>query len=256
MSGPTLLISFAAVLALGYVLQRMTERTALVGLVLMLGTGVLALIMPTYNGFDMFNLFGLSMLFGLGITIADRRTKALKERADFEGLKTSRPKFTNCPHCRSKLAEREIDGKKRLACTYCTFIYWNNPLPVAASIVPHKSGGIVLVKRGVEPRIGKWCLPAGFMEVGETPEQGAKREAGEEAKIDIEIERLIYTFAPPQLPQVLMFFVAKEIDQTPAPGSDAEEARVFQLDELPALEEMAFSSHVEAIKLWRQSVGR
>lgn len=254
MSGPVFLISFVAALALGYVLQRMTDKTGWLGLALMFVTGALALIMPKYNGFDMFNLFGLSMIFGFGITLADKQQKALKKKADWAKLKTESPQFRHCPHCTSKLEEREIDEKKRLACTYCTYVYWNNPLPVAASIVPHKSGGIVLVKRGVEPRKGKWCLPAGFMETGETPEQGARREAGEEATIDIEIERLIYTFAPPQLPQVLMFFVAREIDQTPAPGSDALEARVFQLDELP--EDMAFSSHVEAIKCWRASINR
>lgn len=254
MSGPVLLVSFVAALALGYVLQRTTDKTGWIGLALMFATGALAVIMPEYNGFDMFNLFGLSMIFGFGITLADKHQKALKKKAEWAKVKTDRPQFRNCPNCTSKLEEREIDGKKRKACTYCTYVYWNNPLPVAASIVPHKSGGIVLVKRGVEPRMGKWCLPAGFMEIGETPEQGARREAGEEAKIDIEIERLIHTFAPAQLPQVLMFFVAKEIDQTPAPGSDALEARVFQLDELP--EDMAFSSHVEAIKLWRASVNR
>ncbi len=254
MSGPILLIGFVTALGLGFVLQRLTDKTGWVGLALMFGTGCLAFFMPEYNGFDMFNLFGLSMVFGFGITLADKRAKALKKAAEWAALKTARPQFRHCPSCTSKLVEREIDGKKRLACTYCTYVYWNNPLPVAASIVPHKSGGIVLVKRGVEPRLGKWCLPAGFMEVGETPEQGAQREAGEEAKIDIEIERLIHTFAPAQLPQVLLFFVAKEIDRTPSPGSDATEARIFQLDELP--EDMAFSSHVEAINRWRASVGR
>lgn len=254
MSGLVLLVSFVAALGLGFMLQRLTEKTGWIGLALMLGTALLALIVPQYNGFDMFNLFGISMLFGFGITLADKRARALKKAAEWAKLKTDRPQFRNCPNCTSKLEEREIDGKKRMACTYCTYVYWNNPLPVAASIVPHKSGGIVLVKRGVEPRKGSWCLPAGFMEVGETPEQGAVRESGEEAKIEIEVERLIYTFAPQNTPQVLLFFVAKEIDQTPAPGSDATEARVFQLDELP--EDMAFSSHVEAIKRWRASVGR
>ncbi len=254
MSGPALLVSFVAALGLGYLLQRRSEKTALFGLIFMFGSMILALIVPKYQGFDMFNLFGLAMLFGFGVSLADKRTKALKKKADFEALKTARPQFKYCPSCRSPLAERVIDDKKRLACTHCTYIYWNNPLPVAAAIVPHKSGGIVLVKRGVEPRKGSWCLPAGFMEVGETPEQGAVRESGEEAKIEIEVERLIYTFAPQNTPQVLLFFVAKEIDQTPAPGSDATESRVFQLDELP--EDMAFSSHVEAIKRWRASVGR
>lgn len=253
MSGPVLLVSFAAALGLGFLLNRF-RAVGWIALILMFGSALLSLVVPVILGVKVFDVFALCLIFGLGMNIAEKRSKALKAKADFEALKTARPQFKHCPSCRSPLAEREIDEKVRLACTHCTFVYWNNPLPVAAAIVPHKSGGIVMVKRGVEPRKGSWCLPAGFMEVGETPEQGAARESGEEAKIAIEVERLIYTFAPPKTPQVLLFFVAKEIDQTPAPGSDATEARVFQLDELP--EDIAFSSHVEAINRWRASVGR
>lgn len=253
MSGPVLLVSFVAALALGFLLNRF-RVVGWLALVFMLGSALLSLVVPVIYGVKVFDVFALSLVFGFGMSLAEKRSKSLKAKADFEALKTARPQFKFCPSCRSPLAERVIDDKKRLACTHCTFVYWNNPLPVAAAVVPHKSGGIVLVKRGVEPRKGSWCLPAGFMEVGETPEQGAARESGEEAKIEIEVEHLIHTFAPPNTPQVLMFFVAKEIDQLPSPGSDATEARVFQLDELP--EDIAFSSHVEAIKRWRASVGR
>lgn len=253
MSGPVLLVSFVTALGLGFLLNRF-RAVGWIALIFMIGSALLSLAVPVILGVKVFDIFALSMVFGFGMSLAEKRSKALKAKADFEALKTARPQFKHCPSCRSPLAEREIDEKVRLACTHCTFVYWNNPLPVAAAIVPHKSGGIVMVKRGVEPRKGSWCLPAGFMEVGETPEQGAARESGEEAKIAIEVERLIYTFAPPKTPQVLLFFVAKEIDQTPTPGSDATEARVFQLDELP--EDIAFSSHVEAINRWRASVGR
>ena len=253
MSGPVLLVSFVAALALGFLLNRF-RVVGWLALVFMLGSALLSLVVPVIYGVKVFDVFALSLVFGFGMSLAEKRSKSLKAKADFEALKTARPQFKFCPSCRSPLTERVIDDKKRLACTHCTFVYWNNPLPVAAAVVPHKSGGIVLVKRGVEPRKGSWCLPAGFMEVGETPEQGAARESGEEAKIEIEVEHLIHTFAPPNTPQVLMFFVAKEIDQLPSPGSDATEARVFQLDELP--EDIAFSSHVEAIKRWRASVGR
>jgi ADP-ribose pyrophosphatase YjhB (NUDIX family) len=253
MNGPVLIVSFVAAVALGFLLNRF-RVVGWLALVFMLGSALLSLVVPVIYGVKVFDVFALSLVFGFGMSLAEKRSKALKAKADFEAMKTARPQFKHCPSCRSPLAEREIDEKIRLACTHCTYVYWNNPLPVAAAIVPHNSGGIVLVKRGVEPRKGSWCLPAGFMEVGETPEQGAVREAGEEAKIKIEIERLIYTFAPPKTPQVLLFFVAKEIDQTPSPGSDATEARVFQLDELP--EDIAFSSHLEAIKRWRTSVGR
>lgn len=254
MSGAILLLSFVVALALGYFLQRKYEKTATFGLVFMLGSMLLALIVPKYNGFDMFNLFGLSMLFGFGVSLASKRTEALKKKAEFEKLKTERPQYRHCPSCRSKLEMRLIDNEKeRLACTHCQFVFWNNPLPVSVAVVPHKDG-IVLVKRGVEPRKGTWALPAGFMEAGETPEQGACREAKEEANIDIEIDYPLFSFAPPKAAQVLLFHVAKEIDQTPQPGSDALEARVFPLDALP--EEIAFTSHAEAIQRWRVKSGR
>jgi len=245
-----MLVCFAGALALGFSLHRF-EKLGWALVILMLASAVTALFVPMVMGVKTFDIFALTLVCGFGMSLAERRAKAKKAKADFEALKTARPKYLHCPHCRSPLAERVIDDKKRLACTHCQFIHWNNPLPVAAAVIPHVSGGIVLVKRGVEPRKGMWCLPAGFMEIGETPEQGAAREAGEEANVKIEIEGLIHTFAAPA--QVLLFFAARPIDQTPTPGSDALEARVFPLNELPS--DIAFSSHVDAINIWRQRAG-
>lgn len=250
MSGPILLVSFVGALVLGFMLHR-HEKLGSALLIVMFGSAVTALFVPEIIGVKTFDIFALSLVCGFGMSIADKRAKAKKVKADFEALKTARPKYLHCPNCRSPLQEREIDEKKRLACTHCQFVHWNNPLPVAAAVIPHVSGGIVLVKRGVEPRKGMWCLPAGFMEIGETPEQGAAREAGEEAKVQIEIEGLVHTYAAPG--QVLLFFAAKPIDQTPSPGSDAQEARVFPLDQLPS--DIAFSSHVDAINIWRKQAG-
>lgn len=250
MSGLVLLVSFAGAPACGFMLQRY-EKVGWLALIVMFGSAITSLFVPEIQGVKTFDIFALSLVFGFGMSIAERRAKSKKAKADFEALKTSRPQYKHCPHCRSPLAEREIDEKKRLACTHCQFVYWNNPLPVAAAVIPHAKGGIVLVKRGVEPKKGMWCLPAGFMEVGETPEQGAARESAEEANVKIEVERLVHTYAAPA--QVLLFFAAKPIDQTPTPGSDAQEARVFPLDRLPS--DIAFSSHLDAINIWRKQAG-
>lgn len=188
--------------------------------------------------------------------LAESRKSATNQNEDFKDLKEEEetPQSTYCSHCRSKLAEKEIDGKKRMACTHCTYVFWDNPIPATAVVIPHKSGGIVLVKRGAEPRKGYWALPAGFMERGETPEQGACREAKEEVCLDIEIVAPIFNFATAEETQVLLFFAAKEVSQTPTPGDDAVEALVFPLNELPS--ELAFSSHAEAIKHWRETTGQ
>ena len=74
------------------------------------------------------------------------------------------------------------DTHERDVCTTCGYIHYVNPKIVTGSIVRHQ-GRILLCRRAIEPRVGFWTLPAGFMEVGETAEQAAMREAREEAKI-------------------------------------------------------------------------
>lgn len=64
----------------------------------------------------------------------------------------------------------EIGGRDRVVCISCEFVHWDNPKPVTATLVP-MNGGIVLVKRKYEPYIGDWCLPGGFIEGHEDPDQ-------------------------------------------------------------------------------------
>ncbi|MCC6980448.1 MAG: zinc ribbon domain-containing protein, partial [Candidatus Melainabacteria bacterium] len=136
MSGLVLLVSFAGALACGFMLQRY-EKVGWLALIVMFGSAITSLFVPEIQGVKTFDIFALSLVFGFGMSIAERRAKSKKAKADFEALKTSRPQYKHCPHCRSPLAEREIDEKKRLACTHCQFVYWNNPLPVAAAVIPH-----------------------------------------------------------------------------------------------------------------------
>ncbi len=95
-----------------------------------------------------------------------------------------------CPSCKTKLVRKSIDGRPRLTCQKCGFVFWNNPKPVV-SVLLEKEGRILMLKRAHEPFKRYWVLPGGFMEYDETPEEAIKREAKEEAGIDIIVDKLI-----------------------------------------------------------------
>ena len=99
------------------------------------------------------------------------------------------------------------DDKERRVCQRCDFIDYQNPKIVAGAVVL-KDDKILLCKRAIEPRKGFWTLPAGFMELGESVEEAAKREAQEEALADIEIDRLLAVYSVPRIGQVQVMFRA------------------------------------------------
>ncbi|MCA3572516.1 MAG: NUDIX hydrolase, partial [Aestuariivirga sp.] len=104
---------------------------------------------------------------------------------------------------------REIpagDTHERDVCATCGFINYVNPKIVTGSIVRH-AGRILLCRRAIEPRSGYWTLPAGFMEVGETAEQSAMREAREEANASIVIDRLLAVYTIPRIAQVQIMYL-------------------------------------------------
>ena len=166
--------------------------------------------------------------------------------------------FRYCPRCATPLVTGEIAGLTRQYCPApgCGYIHFVNPLPVACSLVLH-DGGIVLIRRGIEPRQGYWALPAGYIEGHETTEEAARREAHEETGLEIELLELlgVHTFVarPPRPNGLGIFYLARAIGGALAPGDDAIDARVFPLDTLPA--EMAFPSHVHYLGLLRERQG-
>ncbi len=154
--------------------------------------------------------------------------------------------YQYCPKCSSGLVLKSFEGKQKSACSRCDYVHWDNPLPVVAVIVPHVSGGLVLIKRGMPPRVGYWALPAGFIDHGEHPEFAAVRECKEESGLDIKLARLLSIHAPEGRNQILMIYLAEPVSALPSPGSDALEAKVFAFDQLPA--EIAFPLHKTAIE--------
>lgn len=168
---------------------------------------------------------------------------------DYQSRKPAPRTWRYCPWCRGKLQMGEVDGKERMHCKRkgCSFVHWDNPLPVAVVLIPNKDGHVFLVQRGVAPRAGMWALPGGFIDRGETPDQGAVREAKEETGLDVEIERLLW-WTVTQNNNILFFFLAKPNDGTPKPGSDALAVKPFAQGTVPV--EIAFPTHRQTIEDW------
>jgi ADP-ribose pyrophosphatase YjhB (NUDIX family) len=112
-----------------------------------------------------------------------------------------------CSNCGSRVVLKvpEDDFLPRAVCENCGTIHYENPKVVVGS-VPEYQGRILICKRGIEPRLGFWTIPAGFMENDETLEAGAAREAREEAKIDVAIGSLLLVANVTHARQVHVFF--------------------------------------------------
>jgi len=158
-----------------------------------------------------------------------------------------------CPLCAGPITTVEIGGRERLACSRCEFVHWDNPKPVTATLVP-MDGGLVLVRRKFEPYVDYWCLPGGFMESTEHPEESAMREVFEETGLHIEVERLLGAYSPGRgINVVILFYLAKPASGEMVPGDDASDVHAFKQDELP--HNIAFELHRKMISRWFESNG-
>lgn len=163
------------------------------------------------------------------------------------------PAFRHCPRCAAVLEPRDDHGVVRPVCPACGFIHYRNPAPAAGVLLPD-GGNILLVRRKFAPRVGTWCLPAGFMEYGETPEACAVRELREETGLDAELTGLFGVFAgldDPRVRAVLILYTAERVGGELVPGDDATEAGWFALDALP--DEIAFEAHRRALARFRDA---
>lgn len=143
----------------------------------------------------------------------------------------------------------EGDTHERDVCADCGFVHYVNPKIVTGSIVRH-GNSILLCRRAIEPRRGFWTLPAGFMEVGETVEQAAMREAREEANAAIVIDRLLAVYTIPRIAQVQVMFLAHLEDETVSAGPESLEVMFAGWEAIP-WSELAFPSVRWALEQYR-----
>ena len=141
------------------------------------------------------------------------------------------------------------DNRERLVCDDCGFILYENPVVVVGAVCAH-DGKILLCKRAIEPRVGYWTIPAGYLELGESTADGAAREAREEACAEIEIEALLAVYNIPRLSQVQVIYAARLVAGAAAPGDETAEVRLSAWDDIP-WNDIAFPSVHWALESYR-----
>jgi len=146
------------------------------------------------------------------------------------------------------------DNRERLVCARCEFIHYQNPKIVAGAVCSW-GDKILLAKRAIEPRKGFWTVPAGYMELGETTEQAAEREAREEASATIEIERLLAMYSVPRIGQVQIMYRALLVKPDIAPGVESEDVALVDWEDIP-WDELAFPTVVWALAHFHDSRGK
>lgn len=146
------------------------------------------------------------------------------------------------------------DDRERLTCPDCGFIAYENPKMVAGSVVS-VDGRIMLCRRAIEPRHGYWTLPAGFLELHETPEEGAMREAWEEARAKIAIDALLAVYSVPRISQVQLIYRATLAEPGFEAGPESLEVALFDWADIP-WGELAFPSVKWALDEYRARLGQ
>lgn len=146
------------------------------------------------------------------------------------------------------------DNRSRRVCDACGFIDYVNPRIVVGAVCAWEDR-VLLCRRAIEPRRGFWTVPAGFLEEGESVEAGARREAWEEARADIEIDALLGLYSVPRISQVHMMFRAGLLSPAVEAGEESLEVRLYPWGEIP-WDDLAFPSVLWALQHFEEVRGR
>lgn len=161
------------------------------------------------------------------------------------------PRF--CPACGRPVRAQvlEDDHRPRLVCDQ-GHVTWRNPRVVVGA-VPVIGAEVILARRAIEPALGRWTYPGGFLEVGESAQEGARRETEEETELRVEIGSLIGVYSRPHAGIVAIVFEASVVGGEPKPAAETSEVRAFAPDDIP-WDELAFSTVESALRDWVASL--
>lgn len=153
-----------------------------------------------------------------------------------------------CPLCGGELAERLIKAgePKRLVCTRCGFVFYIDPKLAVLALVPYQ-GGLVMVRRAIEPGYGLWVVPGGFVDAGERVEDAVVREAREEAGLTVQVVRLLNVHSYRHSRTVVLSYITRYLAGELAAGDEESEVRVFAPQDIP-WQEIAFRSTRDALQ--------
>lgn len=153
-----------------------------------------------------------------------------------------------CPQCGGLLQKRLLKSgePERLVCTACGFVFYIDPKLAAIALVP-LDGGLVLVRRAIDPGYGLWVVPGGFVDAGEPVQEAVVRETLEETHLTVQVKRLFNVYSYRDHRTVVLAFLTEYLKGELAAGDETLEARVFRPQEIP-WEKIAFNSTRDALR--------
>jgi ADP-ribose pyrophosphatase YjhB (NUDIX family) len=159
------------------------------------------------------------------------------------------PEFRFCPVCGGALESRLLKNGKppRLVCAGCGFVFYLDPKLAVGTIISADAGGIVLVRRAIDPGYGKWVFPGGYVDRGEEVRAAAVREAREETGLDVRIDRLLNIYSYAGRVPVIVVYAATAVGGRLACDDEGLDVRLFEPGAIP-WDELAFRSTAEALR--------
>lgn len=154
-----------------------------------------------------------------------------------------------CTRCAAPLVTRALEGHDRPICPDCGYVVYLDP-KVAVAVVIGDAGGVLLVRRGIEPGAGAWSFPAGYVNRGEVVEEAAVREVHEELNLEVRLDRLVGVYSRAQEPVVLVVYSGTIMGGQLAPDNvEVREVGYFPVDALPPL---AFPHDPQILSDWER----
>lgn len=153
-----------------------------------------------------------------------------------------------CPRCGGHLEKRRVKAiePERLVCRECSFIFYLDPKVVAGTIFAIEQR-VVLLRRDVEPAMGKWVFPGGYVDRGESVRGAAIRETQEESNVQVRLCSLLDVYSYPRSPNVIVVYAAEVVGGELRAGDESVEAETFSASEIP-WKELAFQSTKDALQ--------
>jgi ADP-ribose pyrophosphatase YjhB (NUDIX family) len=149
-----------------------------------------------------------------------------------------------CPRCGA--ASAAVEFPRSLRCGECGYAVFFNPKPVGCAIAREPDGRVWLARRGFDPQRGRWSMPGGFVDLGETVEEAIVRELEEELGVAADVGALVGVYSRPDNPNVVIVFEAR-LRGTPRASEEALEVRAFAPPDIP-WHDLAFWNDAAALR--------
>ncbi len=163
-----------------------------------------------------------------------------------------------CSHCGQPVERRVPAGDHLLRhiCPRCDYIHYQNP-KVVTGCIPVWEDKVLLCRRAIEPRLGYWTFPAGYLEMGETSGQGAARETLEETGVEVAVGALLAVINVPHISQIYMVYRARALSAAHHPTLESSETELVSEADIP-WREIAFPTIYHSLKFFfdDRSAGR